>query len=90
MNLMGWKDGFKQALDYYEELFYVRYRRERLKEIRKEEDLFMLLSFSEIMGIPNPVTYYTLELYPAMYERFHEWHIRMGMEHSPLDDFRCC
>ncbi len=50
----------------------------------------MLLVFSEMMGVPNPASYYTLELLPILYDRFHEWHLRMGMEHSPLDNFRCC
>ena len=38
----------------------------------------------------NPASYYTLELLPLFYERFHEWHVRMGMERSPLEGFRCC
>ena len=50
----------------------------------------MLLVFSEMMGIENPSSYYTLELLPLLYEGFHEWHIRMGMDHSPLENFRCC
>ena len=50
----------------------------------------MLLVFSEMMGVPNPAAYYTLELQPLLLERFHDWHRRMGMEHSPLDHFRCC
>ncbi|HAV06941.1 MAG TPA: DNA helicase, partial [Pseudomonas sp.] len=25
-----------------------------------------------------------------LYERFHDWHRRMGMEHSPLDHIACC
>jgi hypothetical protein len=57
---------------------------------RDEDDLFMLLVFAEMMGVPNPASYYTLELQPVLYERFHEWHIRMGLERSPLDGFRCC
>ena len=57
---------------------------------REQDDLFMLMVFSEMMGVPNPATYYTLELQPILLERFHEWHTRMGMEHSPLDEFRCC
>jgi hypothetical protein len=57
---------------------------------RDEDDLFMLLVFSEMMGVPNPASFYTLELQPLMMERFHEWHTRMGMERSPLDGFRCC
>ncbi|HCA23820.1 MAG TPA: DNA helicase, partial [Pseudomonas sp.] len=54
------------------------------------DDLFMLLVFGEMMGVPNPAAYYTLELQPLLLERFHDWHRRMGMEHSPLDHFRCC
>ena len=57
---------------------------------REQDDLFMLLIFSEMMGVPNPATYYTLELQPILMERFHQWHTRMGMEYSPLDEFRCC
>jgi hypothetical protein len=57
---------------------------------REEDDLFMLLVFSEMVGIPNPASYFTLELQPLLYEDFHEWHKRMGMEHSPLEGFHCC
>jgi hypothetical protein len=57
---------------------------------RQEDDLFMLLVFSEMVGVPNPASYYTLELQPLLYEDFHEWHIRMGMDHSPLEWFSCC
>lgn len=57
---------------------------------RDEDDLFMLLVFSEMMGVPNPASYYTLELMPVLYERFHDWHLRMGMDRSPIDGFRCC
>ncbi|HJD44868.1 MAG TPA: DNA helicase [Candidatus Paenalcaligenes intestinipullorum] len=57
---------------------------------RDEDDLFMLLVFAETMGIPNPVAWYTLELQPILLERFHDWHVRMGMERSPLDHMRCC
>lgn len=71
--------------------FYVAPYRGTLASARRDEDdLFMLLVFSELMGVPNPATYYTLELQPILLERFHDWHRRMGLEHSPLDDFRCC
>lgn len=80
----------RQFLAVYEEMFFAPYRSALKREERREEDLFMLLVHSELLGIPNPVSYYTLELYPHLYERFHQWHRRMGMEHSPLDGFRCC
>jgi len=71
--------------------FYVApYRGAVARARREEEDLFMLLVFAEALGVPNPASYYTLELLPVLYERFHEWHRRMGMERSPFEGFRCC
>jgi hypothetical protein len=77
-------------LELLNEFYEGRHRGALARERREEEDLFMLLVFSEMMGIPNPAGYYTLELLPLLYERFHEWHLRMGMERSPLEHFRCC
>ena len=48
------------------------------------------LSQARFLGLPNPAAYYTLELQPLLLERFHQWHVRMGMERSPLDHCRCC
>jgi hypothetical protein len=72
------------------EFYESRHRGALARERRDEEDLFMLLVFSEMMGVPNPASYYTLELLPLLYDHFHEWHVRMGMDHSPLEHFRCC
>lgn len=79
-----------QARFFTEEVYSARYRGAIARARRDEDDLFMLLVFSEMMGVPNPAAYYTLELQPLLLERFHDWHTRMGMEHSPLDHFRCC
>lgn len=71
--------------------FYVApYRRTFMRAQRDEEDLFMLLVFAETLGVPNPAAYYTLELLPVIYDRFHAWHKRMGMERSPLEHVHCC
>ncbi|MGI9251783.1 MAG: cory-CC-star protein [Pseudohongiellaceae bacterium] len=72
--------------DYY----VTSYRRSFARAQRDEEDLFMMLVFAESLGIPNPTAFYTLELLPLVYDRFHEWHKRMGMERSPLDHISCC
>ena len=72
----------------YDELFLARYRSLAARQHRDQEELFLLLCFSDLLGIPNPMSYYTLELMPAMMERFHQWHLRQGMEHSPLEGFR--
>jgi len=81
---------FKKAVEWYEEILSMPHRQEVARELRNEDDLFLLLLYSEMLGIPNPVYYYTLELYPYILERFHDWHLRMGMEKSPLAGIRCC
>ncbi|WP_420897518.1 cory-CC-star protein [Brachybacterium saurashtrense] len=71
--------------------FYVGpYRRTFAKAQRDEDDLFRMLVMSEMLGVPNPASYYTAELLPVLYDGFHEWHRRMGMERSPLEEYRCC
>ena len=72
------------------EFYTAPYRGAVARARRDEDDLFMLFVYAELMGVPNPATYYTLELQPLMLERFHEWHTRMGLERTPLDHFRCC
>jgi hypothetical protein len=72
------------------ELYSAPYRGALARAKRQEDDLFMLLVFSEMVGVPNPASYYTLELQPLLYQDFHEWHKRMGMDHSPLEWFSCC
>jgi hypothetical protein len=87
-------DGLRSRLEELAGLFrefYVAPHRSTLARLaRDEDDLFLLMVFSEMMGIPNPGTYYMLELLPLLQDRFHEWHRRMGMEHSPLTHINCC
>lgn len=73
-----------------DEFYAAPYRGAVARARRDEDDLFMLFVFAELMGVPNPAAYYTLELQPVLLERFHDWHRRQGLEHSPLDGFRCC
>ncbi|WOX05774.1 cory-CC-star protein [Microbulbifer pacificus] len=81
---------FRRIGEQLEAYYNGPYRSALARAERDEEDLFMLLVYAESLGIPNPVSLYTLELQPLMLERFHEWHRRMGMERSPLDELRCC
>ena len=73
-----------------EEFYAAPYRRSFARAKRDEDDLFMMMVLSEALGLPNPAGYYTMELLPAVYENFHEWHRRMGMERSPLNEISCC
>ena len=85
------KESFLKRLEKGLYDYYVSpYRRSFARAQRDEDDLFMMLVFAESMGLPNPASYYTLELLPLGYDRFHEWHKRMGMERSPLDHIGCC
>ena len=80
----------RRLKDFYDEVYQAPYRRLERRARRRQEDLFRLMVMSESLGVPNPVSFYTLELLPFMLEDFHQWHQRMGMEHSPLEGFRCC
>lgn len=81
---------FRTFAEFHRELFLSRYRREALRELRDTDDFFLFITLSEQMGVSSPVFYYTLELYPYLLEYYHDWHRRMGMDHSPLDRFGCC
>ena len=84
------RQGFRRLLAFYDEMYQAPYRRIERRAQRRRDDLFRLMVLSESLGVPNPAAFYTLELVPFMLEDFHEWHQRMGMEHSPLEGFRCC
>lgn len=72
------------------EFYHAPYRQTMARAARDEEDFFMLLMFSESLGIDNPASFYTLELQPLFLENFHEWHTRMGMDRCPFDHVGCC
>lgn len=91
---VSWRDELlaraRRAAALVREFYVAPHRGVVARARRDEDDLFMLLVFAETMGLPNPASYYTLELLPILYQDFHEWHLRMGMERSPLDHFKCC
>lgn len=78
---------FGQGLNEY---YSAPYRATFARAQQEEDDLFQLLVMSEALGIPNPASFYTLELLPIIYEDFHAWHRRMGMLRSPLEEIQCC
>jgi hypothetical protein len=80
----------RAARGIYEGIYVAPYRSQILREYRRERDLFLLVCFSDLLGVPNPVAFYTLELYPELIEQFHQWHLRMGLAGPPDGGFRCC
>jgi len=47
-----------------------------------EIDNFLLLTFSDALGLPLPLSYYSLELLPYMEEELSGWEIRMNNKKS--------
>ncbi|TCO68867.1 hypothetical protein [Marinisporobacter balticus] len=47
------------------------------KEYSDEMDNFMLICFADTLGIPLPISYYTLELLPYLAEDMEMWEKRM-------------
>lgn len=88
--ILRWREKLKAFSDGLNEFYHAPYRRTLARAERDEGDWFMLMVYAETLGIPNPMTYYTLELQPLLMEDFHEWHQRIGMEKSPLEHFGCC
>lgn len=80
----------RAAKDIYEGIYVAPYRSAIQREYLRQRDLFMLLGVSDMLGVPSPVSFYTLELLPDLIEGFHDWHLRLGMERSPEGGFRCC
>ncbi|ERS42209.1 MULTISPECIES: cory-CC-star protein [Corynebacterium] len=87
MSIVDKLKAFGQGLNEY---YSAPYRATFARAQQEEDDLFQLLVMSEALGIPNPASFYTLELLPIIYEDFHAWHRRMGMLRSPLEEIQCC
>lgn len=80
----------RAALEIYEGVYVVPYRSAIQREYLRQRDLFLVLGMSDMLGVPSPVSFYTLELLPDLIEGFHEWHRRLGLEQAPEGGFRCC
>ena len=76
--------------DFWYGVAYGRAERDIRAQALELNDLFMLLCYLELMGVPNPASFYLLDMYPLLLEEFHLWHRRMGIEHSPLGTLPCC
>ncbi|HPX70283.1 MAG TPA: hypothetical protein PLO47_00940 [Bacillota bacterium] len=59
---------FEGALDFKNR---ATFRLELAYEEEMEE--FMILAFSDIIGIDMPTTYYALEMYPHLYSEIERW-----------------
>ena len=76
--------------DFFHGMAYGQYERELRRQAAELNDLFLLLCYMEIVGLPNPATLYLLDVYPYLLDQFHLWHRRMGMDRSPVGNLPCC
>ena len=51
--------------DFVHGIAYSHYERELRKQANELNDLFLLLCYMEIVGLPNPATLYMLDIYPV-------------------------
>lgn len=75
---------------WFHEVFTGRYRLTFARAQQDEDDIMAMLVLGEALGVPNPMSWYAVELLPVIYDRFHLWHQRMGLDRSPLDRISCC
>jgi hypothetical protein len=52
------------------------------EEARENMDQFMMLCFSDLLGVDMPTTYYALELLPYLGEDLEDWLLRMDSKKS--------
>jgi hypothetical protein len=81
---------WKHASEILEGMALAGHRRQVRADAARLEDLFLLLCFMDVMGLPNPAALYLVDLQPYLLEEFHRWHRRMGIDRSPLATFTCC
>lgn len=80
----------RSGVEIYEGIAVAPYRAEIARRYARQRDAFMLATFSDALGVPNPAEFYTLELLPYLMEDFHEWHRRIGLDEAPEGGWRCC
>jgi hypothetical protein len=80
----------RNVSDFLRGMALLRHERQIRGEAVDLSDLFLLLCYMVLLGLPNPSVLHLLDLYPLLVEEFHLWHRRMGMDRSPLATFSCC
>jgi hypothetical protein len=80
---------YRRVESLHDDYFVGRWRAGFSREAARQSDVMLALLFLDALGVDNPAGYWTLELYPEVVERFHQWHRRMGVERFG-DAGTCC
>lgn len=83
-------DVIRQASEILRGMALSGHQRQVRAEAMELQDLFLLVCFMDLMGLPNPAALYLVDIHPYLLEEFHLWHRRMGVDRSPLATFSCC
>jgi len=81
---------WRNVADVFQGMALAGHRRLVRSEAIDLQDLFLLMCYMDLMGLPNPAALYLLDVHPYLVEEFHLWHRRAGMDRSPLATFTCC
>jgi hypothetical protein len=81
---------WRNVADVFHGMALSGHRRQIRSDAVELQDLFLLMCFMDLMGLPNPAALYLIDVHPYLAEEFHLWHRRMGMDRSPLATFSCC
>lgn len=72
---------FREAGVWIHGIFFGTFMDKSIGIIRKEafdmNDNMMLLLYGDLLGIPNPISYYSLELLPYLAEELEPWQRRI-------------
>lgn len=88
--LPTWKQAALNARDVLHGMALAGHRKRLRSEAIDLNDLFLLLCYMDLLGLPNPAALYLFDVYPFFLDELHLWHRRMGMDRSPLSDVSCC
>lgn len=87
--LLDWRGIYEKIEELNRQFLLSKWQSGLQREAVRQQDALMAMLFLEALGVPNPTSYYTLELYPEFVESFHQWHRRMGIQTFPDAGF-CC
>lgn len=84
------KKAAKEARETAKQAFHDPFVHTMTKAYFDEYDQFILLFFSDFLGIPNPLSYHSIELFALLGEELDGWTRRMEDRKAKVDACWCC
>lgn len=82
----GWHRWLKALKNFFYGMTAYEFERHALEERARLEDLFVLIIFGDLLGIPLLPPYYSLRLLPYAVPRLGAWKRRMLRERHVLEN----